>query len=447
MKTIQAWPRCPEAADFYVRQMDDFAAANPTFAEMAARFHTQAGVNILNLVDHWTLPESPGVADELTALGLVERTTNEGDRVWEHPAARLPRLRFKSKLTAPRLALAVEDIPTFVNANALTLDGHHGDPGGRYECAHHPLPHGELMIIARRGYSGFAPGTLTKEEAQKIADVRSAFQNRDRSGNDPEVLARTHALAEQAIASIGRDRAAEEFFAAERDYYMTRNAAARWQYEQQQKIGIGWANHDHHTYRSSRESFRALMRLWQTFGFVFREQFYAGAEAGWGAQVLEHPVCRIVPFCDVDLAPEELDIDFAAERLASRDTLGTIGLWCGLHGSSIGQAGMHHLEAEFDFAQVEANLKAAGHGVMAPFTNFEMLKQAFTTPEIWPVDPARVQALRDRDSITSEQAEKFLTQGAAGSHLEILQRWEGFKGFNQTGISQIIRQTDARKAS
>ncbi len=41
--------------------------------------------------------------------------------------------------------------------------------------------------------------------------------------------------------------------------------------------------------------------------------------------------------------------------------------------------------------------------------------------------------------------ETFERTGAAGSHLEILQRWEGFKGFNKTGVSAIIRETDARR--
>ena len=32
-----------------------------------------------------------------------------------------------------------------------------------------------------------------------------------------------------------------------------------------------------------------------------------------------------------------------------------------------------------------------------------------------------------------------------GSHLEILERNDGFKGFNQTGVSEIILKTDPRK--
>jgi uncharacterized protein YmfQ (DUF2313 family) len=74
-----------------------------------------------------------------------------------------------------------------------------------------------------------------------------------------------------------------------------------------------------------------------------------------------------------------------------------------------------------------------------------MLKQAFSSAEIWAVAAERIDALVTSGSITSEQAERFRTHGAPGSHIEILQRWEGFKGFNKTGVSSIIRDTDARK--
>jgi hypothetical protein len=447
MDTTGPWPRCPEAEAFFDNQLRAFAAANPLIEALMTRFLNGAGVRLHNLIDHWTFPETPGLTEELASLGLVETTLEEGDRVWKHPEARLPAARIKSKLTAPRLALAVEDIPLFAEANGLAITACHGDPDARYQCSHLPLPNGELMPIARRGYSGFAPGTLSEAEAGALAHAREALRNRGRTGNGDEVLRRTQMLLESVSGEIGRDRAVDEFFAAERDYYMTRNRAARWQYDRQQELGLGWANHDHHTYRSSRLGFRALITLWHTLGFISRERFYAGAEAGWGAQVLEHPVSRVVLFCDLDVAPEELDIDFANTDLPRRDTLGTIGLWCALHGDSIGPAGLHHLEAEFDFARTQALLEAAGFGVMPPFTDLPMLKQAFTVAETWPVAPERVQTLRAQGLITPEQAERFLAQGAAGSHLEILQRWEGFKGFNKTGISAIVHDTDARRMS
>lgn len=83
---------------------------------------------------------------------------------------------------------------------------------------------------------------------------------------------------------------------------------------------------------------------------------------------------------------------------------------------------------------------------MEPFSSFTYLKQAFTKGEVWPVPPSRVERLLKDHLITAEQAEKFRSQGALGSHLENLQRREGYKGFNQKNVSFIIRKTDPRHA-
>ncbi len=88
---------------------------------------------------------------------------------------------------------------------------------------------------------------------------------------------------------------------------------------------------------------------------------------------------------------------------------------------------------------------AAGVAVMKPFTNLPYLKQAFAQGERWPVDPARLEAALAASAITTDQAEQFRQSGALGSHLEILQRDEGYKGFNQAGLNEIIRATDPRR--
>ncbi len=54
---------------------------------------------------------------------------------------------------------------------------------------------------------------------------------------------------------------------------------------------------------------------------------------------------------------------------------GTVGLWVALHGESILEAGMHHLEAQFDFDALRDGLKAeAGIETMPPFSNFPFLQ-------------------------------------------------------------------------
>jgi hypothetical protein len=253
-------------------------------------------------------------------------------------------------------------------------------------------------------------------------------------------------LIDDAIQDLGRDLTCDLWFAAEREFWMRRNRAAQVQKARQDRLGLGWANHDHHTYRSSRKNFKLLVSTWEKLGLHCRERFYAGSEAGWGAQVMEQPTAGIITFNDVDLTPDELMGDFSHDGLQEQITLGTVGLWCGLHGDSFLQSGMHHLEAMFDFDSLtkqladEANVKT-----MKPFSDFAYLRQAFTEGERWKVNPHRIERLLNADLITGKQAEQFSTKGAIGSHLENLERNDGFKGFNQEGVNAIITATDPRK--
>ena len=82
---------------------------------------------------------------------------------------------------------------------------------------------------------------------------------------------------------------------------------------------------------------------------------------------------------------------------------------------------------------------------MAPFTDYPHLKQAFTEGEIWRVAPARLERARALGFLSAEQAERIAHHGTLGSHFEVLERNEGYKGFNQAGINKIIEATDPRR--
>jgi hypothetical protein len=243
---------------------------------------------------------------------------------------------------------------------------------------------------------------------------------------------------------MGQDLGASIVLQGERKYWQARNTSGQLQKNRQDRLGMGWSNHDHHTFRSSRKHFKSLVQLFEILGFHCRERFYAGEEAGWGAQVMENPRGKFVLFLDVDLDPSEVSGDFAHEDLPELQRLGTIGLWCGLHGDSILQGGMHHLEAQFLFEELKTDLSRIGIEMMEPFSFFPFLKQAFTKGEIWRVSPERIQKLVGEGLITKAQADHFLSHGAIGSHLENLQRREGYKGFNQKNVSRIIKSTDPR---
>ena len=248
-----------------------------------------------------------------------------------------------------------------------------------------------------------------------------------------------------AVADLGQDWACWLWLRAEREYWESRNSAGRLQKARQDAHGIGWANQDHHTYDSSREWFHRCVGVLEALGFECRELFYAGDAAGWGSQILEQPAIGSVIFADIDLAPDELDIDFAHIELEPLPFLRRAGLWCGLHGESMFESGINHLECMYDHERLARQLEGEGVAFMQPFSDFPHLYQALTEGEWWPVDPARVDALEQAGYITAEAAEDFRLYGSIGSHLENLERNDGFKGFNQPGIDGVLRAIDPRK--
>lgn len=121
-----------------------------------------------------------------------------------------------------------------------------------------------------------------------------------------------------------------------------------------------------------------------------------------------------------------------------------MGLWCALHGESALTAGLHHVAARVVFSEAVAGLSAHLVKSMKPFSDFPYLKQTFTIGERWNVPTARLNNLLKAGIIDQAQVDKFAKELAVGSHLELIQRKEGFKGFNQTTVSDIITRTDPR---
>ncbi|MGH8022015.1 MAG: hypothetical protein ACRED1_00420, partial [Limisphaerales bacterium] len=370
-----------------------------------------------------------------------------GEVVLEHPLATLPRLLLRRGKSNPSVvAIKPEFVADFIAANQLGMEPE-GEPRSRYRRAVISVEKGsQLEAVERRAYRGFMPAKMKAGESAAILKASELFHTRPRRNEtDAAGFTAANKRLRQAMKLVGRDVACHLFFEAERAYWERRNRAARLQKFRQDTLGLGWGNHDHHTFRCSRAHFADLNRFLAALGFQKRERFYAGAEAGWGAQISEQPVTGIVVFADVDLMPEETSLDFSVTKLPPAPRLGTVGLWTGLHGESFLQAGMHHLEARFDFASLRDQLQSNGVNLMKPFSDFEFLRQAFTEGERWAVSPDRVEKLASAGLMTSEQREKFLREGAIGSHLENLQRHGGFKGFNQKSVSAVIAATDPRK--
>jgi hypothetical protein len=439
------WTPQPEAAALVHRLLDEFLQANNWAARFAQRLRDETGTRLIDWVDHLAVPDNEDLKAELFQLGFQSLVSDDTSQ-WRQPDGLFPVIVLRDDAQST-LAVRVESVSDFLAAHNLSGDiVIKGDPLSPLRTARVASAAGsELWVVERHGYEGWKSVTPHAANVRAILRHTEAFRHRRREfATDVEAFDHTQDLIQAAVTDVGTGRAADLFFGAEREYWQRRNRAAGIQRARQDALGLGWANHDHHTYRSSREHFARLIRLFELLGCQCRERFFAGAEAGWGAQVLEQPSCRIVIFADVDLSADEVSGDFAHDGLAARDQLGTVGLWCRLHGEAFLQAGMHHLECQFDFDRAREQLRQAGVETMAPFTDFEYLKQAFTEGEMWPVAEPRIEAALADGCINEEQAARFRREGALGSHLEILQRDDGYKGFNQTGISEIIKKTDPR---
>jgi hypothetical protein len=446
------WPLCYDAEQLFLDRIKAFLSHNSFAAILADRMRNETGTLLIDWIDHLILSvqDEPALRKVGFAEDLLSGPSIKGQKYFWHPEAMLPRVIIDQNVNTNEspatLAIHVDSISDFISAHWITAKPE-GEPLTRFRRVRVSAEKGtSFEVVERRGYRGYEPEKPNSSTPNNMLQAQKLWKKRKRIfTDDADGFRQTHALLDRVIALAGCDLACNIIFTEERAYWEHRNRAAQIQKRRQDKLGLGWANHDHHTFRSSRGNFVELIRAFEKLGFHLRERYYAGTQAGWGAQILEQPMEGIVVFCDVDLDPEETEIDFARQALSASKKLGTIGLWVGLHGESFLEAGIHHLECRFDYRLLRKQLAAKGINTMDPFSDFPFLTQAFTEGELWPVRRERAEKLLSAGLIDEKQFNRFVEEGAIGSHLENLQRKGGFKGFNQASVSVIIRETDPRK--
>jgi hypothetical protein len=440
------WQRYPDAADWIDARLEAFCREQPVLSQWRDQLGQKTGTRLLDWVDHLRVHPEQETRSQLEAVGY--HPDGEWPSLYRLDGSTLPPVMLTSgKNRSQGVALRVEQLEAFALANALpvTIEG---DPLAGYRQCCVLEDHIGLWAVERRSSGQWNSSSVSSDHLSRIVAALELWQTRPRGGQDEaalmeDALHRTETL----VRSIGQQAATHVVMDSERQYWQSHNWAGQIQKARQDRLGLGWANFDHHTFRSSRRHFVQLVRLFEHLGFVCREKFYAGEEAGWGAQVVENTTTGHALFLDLDLAPEEVDIDFAHQPLSEPDELGTVGLWCALHGDSILSGGLHHLAARFDFEPVKEDLATLGIEMMPPFSSFDYLKQAFTRGELRSVDPQRLTRLVSAGRLDSKAADRFEREGVLASHLEDIERNQGFKGFNQTNVSKIIRDTDPRRGA
>ncbi len=439
------WRLHPKGAKFLGDLVERFQDEMKEVQVLARELENLTSTRLIDWIDHMLVPsswidlsilEEAGFTKEEVKVGNLDlfKVTNENSTLFP---------LFITEKEIGRLYLKVEDIEKIASIQNITekIEGKKWAPRRKLMIATSGIL--SLGAIERRGYDGYEIPEWGDEE--KYAEILDDLMKRDRDSDPETAFSELEEIIDKGVGSIGTDRTADAFFFAERRYWESMNETGRIQLDRQNSLGIGWGNHDHHTFRCSRENFSRTITILEKIGMRSRERFYAGEQAGWGAQVMEHKVCDIAVFADVDLTPEEKDGDFAHQGLTPLDSLGTVGLWVGLHGESILSAGLHHIAALVQFSKILDDSKDLGIINMDPFSSFPYLKQCFTQGEIWNIVTNKPKKLFERELITKDQMDRFFSIGARGSHLEFIERNDGFKGFNQEAVSDIIDRTDPRK--
>lgn len=385
----------------------------------------KTSTTLFEWIDFVVVPEAISPEGLLQNMGFVLQKSPSTYRYFSHVAGKLPSIVIR-KQGCPfplGLALKVESIADFLMVRGLSkiIVGSLFSPF-RFANVHEEEGI-SFLIIERRGSKEIESKYPSSEYLVHTVELIEKWKTRTRSN-----FAEAFALAEECVQKLGKGAAAHLVLAVERAYWQARNTVAQVQKGRQDALGLGWGNHDHHSFWSSRRSFVQLVRLFEVLGFTCRERFYA-KETSSGVQIMEHPEEDLILSLEVDLVPEEAALDFAHQRLEEKQTLGVVGLWCALHGDSIQEAGMHHLGVRVDLGAFKEELQQYALEMEMSVNRAPYLICALPQGEVWKVPLERLKELRDTTLITEKMAEQIYLEGAEGSHLESLQREAGYRGF------------------
>jgi hypothetical protein len=439
LAAVAHWERQETAQSVYLDTIDRLLEACPQARSFAQRLLHDTAIRLIDIVDHLIL------ADEAMVFGLAQAGWRQDGGVFRNAAGHFPPVLRGGRSA---IMIRVESIDQFIRVRGLAVTPQGAPFSPLRQAVAFESAQAALGVVERNGATGFAVEEIGPDSIRQGRLFLNAFRARRRHFDTVEQgLTAVETLVDQAVSAIGPHRACAFWLMAERDNWMRRCAAGRLQKARQDAIGVGWCNIDHHTYDGSRQHFRHTIRILEKLGYVRREMLYAGELAGWGSQVLEQPVIGSTIFADVDLAPEELSVDFARDILPELPCHRRAGLLSELLGESILEAGLNHVAGLYDQRLLRAQLAARSVQMMPPFTDWPHLYQELTEGDWDVVDPSRVDRLERGGHINAVEAEKLRLNGSMVTHLENIERNHGYKGFNREGIDSVLRKLDPRAYS
>jgi hypothetical protein len=439
LNTTGQWTRQPQAEAVLLKVLTTALEQCPEATTFSRLLRDRCGVRLRDIVDHISFDDATW-HEELLAAGWAALPSG----VLRHEKGHFP--DFLPDPQGLGVAFRTAAVQHFIDVHGISaaIDGKAYGPYRRARVFSSRTA--RFWAVERNGHVTWEiPDTPDPLIRQARIHLQSFRSRRRQFTRVEQGLDHTWDLVNSAAEELGKHWACDLFFRAEREYFTGRCNAADFQHQRQLAAGIGWSNIDHHTYDSSREYYAQTINILETLGYECRELFYAGHQAGWGSQILEQPVLRSTIFADIDLSPDELDIDFSHMQLDPLPKARRAGLWCAMHGESMLEAGLNHVAGLYDQALLRKQLLVAGIRMMSPFSDYPELYQELTRGQWWPVNPKRIDLLQQQGHLSAEEAEDFRLQGAIGAHLENIERNDGFKGFNQPGIDGVLRIIDPRQ--
>ena len=281
------WGLYPDLERFVSSTVSSFLSGHKFAKTLSEKMLSQTSTKFVDWIDHVILPESEIESATLERLGLQQMHTGgdlAGAKAYRHMRSYLFPILVSDKRQR-EIVLKPESVDAFLQVlgTGAEVEGRPFSPLRKAVVS----VDGAFVLSAveRRGYDGFV--AKEPDDIERYLEVLSSFFHRQRYfKTDEEGVKGTEALVGESLDGLDGARASDAFFRAERAYWQRRNRAGQVQKARQDTLGLGWGNHDHHTYRCSRDNFAGMIRIFEKMGYECREKYYAGERAGWGAQIL-----------------------------------------------------------------------------------------------------------------------------------------------------------------
>ena len=241
------WKRWPQTETLVDELIEAALHGNAFATDLGARMCHETGTRFKDWVDHLVVADELGLSHRLAEAGFERQRDSYavGIPVFAHPGGIFPRIALASSPTrsngaavgvVSEVAIKVESVADFSRAHDLGMEMV-GYSMGPYRVGRVAGDKTSLAVVERRGYLGFEPfpgdlarlGRMKPHAARDALAARELWQaRRRRFDDDLEGFNSTEATLERVIELAGStDLACHLVFEVERDYWQSRNTAAR----------------------------------------------------------------------------------------------------------------------------------------------------------------------------------------------------------------------------